>query len=61
MLQEIIVYLIVLAAAAYLARMVWSAFVGSGGGCNCGPKGCGAKKAEAQPLIQISLDGTSKR
>ncbi|HVF10065.1 MAG TPA: hypothetical protein VNA16_04640 [Abditibacteriaceae bacterium] len=63
MLQNIIVFLIVAAAAAYLGRMLWIALSGKKG-CGCGTGG-GCSKAAATPqqsadaLIQISLNGRS--
>jgi FeoB-associated Cys-rich membrane protein len=63
MLQDIVVYLIVAAAAVYLARMLWQAANGEKGCGSCG--GC-AKSApstrqspDAGGLIQIDLNGLS--
>lgn len=56
-MQDFAVYLIVLGAAAYLARAWWAASRGQGGCGGCA-SGCGKKDA-AKPaqdgLIQISL------
>lgn len=53
--QDIIVYLIVVAAIGYLVRLVWLTSKGKKG-CHCGTGGCGAKKAAPGPqLVQISL------
>jgi len=63
MLQNIIVFLIVALAAAYLVRMAWASIAGKKG-CGCGTGG-GCSKAGAMPkppanaLIQISLNGKS--
>jgi hypothetical protein len=57
-MQEIIVYLIVAAAALYLVRMVWSALVGGKSSCNSCGSNCGSqsKSAPAAPkLVQIDL------
>lgn len=64
MLQNIIVFLIVAAAAVYLARSAWSSLAGkkSCGSCGTGG-GCSKTTAKVQPppnaLIQISLNGKS--
>jgi hypothetical protein len=65
MLQEIIVYLIVAAAALYLARMLWQSASGKkgcgscGSGGGCGKPVSGARQApDAAGLIQINLNGS---
>ena len=63
-MQDIIVYMIVAGAAAYLGRYVWKSAVGKKGcGCGSGGGACAAKKAAApqSELIQISLGGPSKK
>lgn len=62
-MQDVIVYIIVAGAAAYLGRYVWKSAVGKKGcGCGSGGGSCAAKKAAApqNDLIQISL-GPSKK
>jgi hypothetical protein len=57
-MQEFFVYLIVLGAVAYLARMLWSAARGKAGCSSCSSGGCGAKQpnTSAKPqLVQIDL------
>jgi hypothetical protein len=61
-MQDIIVYLIVAAAAAYLARTVWSALIGGKSGCNSCGSNCASNKPKAarstpapQQLVQIDL------
>jgi hypothetical protein len=57
-MQDIIVYLIVAAAAIYLARTVWSALIGGKSGCNSCGSNCASqsKSTPAAPkLVQIDL------
>ena len=57
-MQEFLVYIIVLGAAAYLARVVWSALSGEKACGGCGSS-CGAKKENTPPatqLVQIDLN-----
>jgi hypothetical protein len=60
-MQDLVVYLIVAAAAAYIFRMLWSALVGGKSACNSCGSNCAAHKPKmvrppsAQPLIQIDL------
>ncbi|WP_395144351.1 FeoB-associated Cys-rich membrane protein [Armatimonas sp.] len=52
-MQEVLVYLLVLSAALYLAHRGWTRLK-SGEGGNCpGCKGCAAAKSEPPPLIQL--------
>lgn len=59
MLQQIIVLLIVLAAAFYICRMLWSTLFGAGGCHNCSSNHTSGPKARAkaarlpQHLIQV--------
>jgi hypothetical protein len=43
-MQDFLVYIIVLGAAAYLARMLWSAASGQKSGCNSCGSSCAANK-----------------
>jgi hypothetical protein len=63
MLQNVIVFLIIAAAVAYLARLTWLSMIGkkgcgcgSGGGCS---KAGGMSRPPANGLVQISLNGKS--
>lgn len=61
-MQDVIVYLIVAAAAFYLVRTVWSAFAGEKSGCNSCGSNCGSKQPstqrtpQSQGLIKIDLN-----
>jgi hypothetical protein len=61
MIQELVVYLIVAGAAAYLVRMAWSAARGQAGcgGCEgaCGGKTKTGNKATTPQLVQIQMNG----
>lgn len=64
-MQDFVVYLIVLAAAVYLGRVLWRAARGESG-CNacslrCG-KGAPAGSTPPPPkLVQIDVNGVSKK
>jgi|GEM_PF-4210679 len=62
-LQEIVVFLIVAAAVAYICRMLWGALFGKGGchscSSNCGSHGAkddSKKAAMPQHLIQLQTE-----
>jgi hypothetical protein len=65
-MQDLIVYLVVAGAVAYLVRMIWSALVGGKSGCNSCGSNCAAhlpkvtRASSAQPLIQIDLQPKNK-
>ena len=57
-MQELIVYFIVLGAAAYLGRTLWSAASGKKSGCNSCGTNCASQKSSTpapQQLVQIDL------
>jgi hypothetical protein len=72
-MQEILVFVIVAAAAFYLGKMLWDAGAGRKSGCNGCGKSCASQSKNAtvktaagstpgagSPLVQIDLNGLSK-
>ena len=63
MIQNIIVFLIVAAAAVYLGRLLWISLSGKKGCGSCATGGCSKAMTTPQQsggnLIQISLNGKS--
>lgn len=63
-MQEILVFLIVAAAALYIGKMLWDAVAGRKSGCNGCSSNCASQSKnvlrstpQATPLVQIELKG----
>lgn len=64
-MQDFVVYIIVLGAAAYLARMLWNAAAGKKSGCNSCGSSCAANKPNSgqastpAPIQLVQIDLTN--
>jgi hypothetical protein len=68
-MQDLIVYLIVAGAAAYVLRTIWNALAGGKSGCNSCGSNCASQSVKAarrstpaaQQLVQIDLGNLNRK